>query len=152
MRDLDLIEYPNRSDPSTLPIKQGVLERKKRFVKNWKSGSSHPLCPQVARAEPFARRLLRPHSRWLLARVPIIRRAGRQALPLPLPPRIDSRPVAYAGTLVEREAEGGQVHDRRTGYVGVWRAAWESGSEAQRGDEAVSREELGGAQGLVGGD
>ena len=50
MRDLDLIEYPNRSDPSTLPIKQGVLERKKRFVKNWKSGSfPSPLPPGRAR-------------------------------------------------------------------------------------------------------
>ncbi|KAK4705642.1 hypothetical protein P7C70_g549, partial [Phenoliferia sp. Uapishka_3] len=35
-RDLSLITFPGQEDPATLPIKQGVLERKKRFVRNWK--------------------------------------------------------------------------------------------------------------------
>jgi hypothetical protein len=44
-RDLNLITYPHRDDPSTKPIKEGLLERKKRFTKSWKEGafSSFPL-------------------------------------------------------------------------------------------------------------
>lgn len=151
-RDLDLIEYPNRSDPATLPIKEGVLERKKRFVKNWTSGPSLPNPPAHHILISFARRIFRPHSRWILARVPLLRRTRRQALPLPLPPLLDSRADAGAGTLDERTAEGRQVLDRGEGDVGGRRTAWEFGSQAPRSGEAVPCEELGGAQGLVGGD
>ncbi|GAA5851232.1 hypothetical protein JCM8547_004175 [Rhodosporidiobolus lusitaniae] len=35
-RSLDLIEYPERDHPATKPIKEGLLERKKRFSKIWK--------------------------------------------------------------------------------------------------------------------
>ncbi|GAA5931138.1 hypothetical protein JCM1841_002112 [Sporobolomyces salmonicolor] len=35
-RNLDLLDYPNRDHASTRPVKEGVMERKKRFVKNWK--------------------------------------------------------------------------------------------------------------------
>ncbi|BGP16095.1 hypothetical protein JCM10213v2_004089 [Rhodosporidiobolus nylandii] len=38
-RSLDLIDYPRRRDPSTNPVKEGLLERKKRFQKAWKEGS-----------------------------------------------------------------------------------------------------------------
>ncbi|GAA5906119.1 hypothetical protein JCM5296_001052 [Sporobolomyces johnsonii] len=35
-RNLDLLDYPNRDHAATRPVKEGVMERKKRFVKNWK--------------------------------------------------------------------------------------------------------------------
>ncbi|ORY43261.1 hypothetical protein BCR35DRAFT_249442, partial [Leucosporidium creatinivorum] len=35
-RSLDEIEFPHREHPSTLPIKSGLLQRKKRYVKNYK--------------------------------------------------------------------------------------------------------------------
>lgn len=35
-RNPDAVEYPERDHASTRPIKEGVLERKKRVVKNWK--------------------------------------------------------------------------------------------------------------------
>ncbi|GAA5999014.1 uncharacterized protein JCM10292_003257 [Rhodotorula paludigena] len=36
IRNPDLVDYPERDHPSTKPVKEGMLERKKRFVKNWK--------------------------------------------------------------------------------------------------------------------
>ncbi|GJN89312.1 hypothetical protein Rhopal_002292-T1 [Rhodotorula paludigena] len=36
IRNPNLIDYPERDHPSTKPVKEGMLERKKRFVKNWK--------------------------------------------------------------------------------------------------------------------
>ncbi|KAM0753066.1 hypothetical protein T439DRAFT_323679 [Meredithblackwellia eburnea MCA 4105] len=35
-RALDQISFPGQNDETTLPVKEGVLERKKRFVRNWK--------------------------------------------------------------------------------------------------------------------
>ncbi|KAL8280162.1 hypothetical protein RQP46_007492 [Phenoliferia psychrophenolica] len=35
-RDLSQITFPGQDNPATLPIMEGVLERKKRFVRNWK--------------------------------------------------------------------------------------------------------------------
>ncbi|KWU43082.1 hypothetical protein RHOSPDRAFT_35341 [Rhodotorula sp. JG-1b] len=35
-RSLDVVEYPDSAHASTKPIKEGILERKKRVVKNWK--------------------------------------------------------------------------------------------------------------------
>ncbi|GAA5989545.1 hypothetical protein JCM10908_000525 [Rhodotorula pacifica] len=35
-RNPDIVEYPERDHASTRPIKEGILERKKRVVKNWK--------------------------------------------------------------------------------------------------------------------
>ncbi|GAA6058101.1 hypothetical protein JCM3770_001113, partial [Rhodotorula araucariae] len=35
-RDLDFVDYPERNHPATKPVKEGVLERRKRVVKNWK--------------------------------------------------------------------------------------------------------------------
>lgn len=40
VRDLDHIDFPLKDHAATLPIMQGVLERKKRFVRNWKEGES----------------------------------------------------------------------------------------------------------------
>lgn len=37
-RSLDAIEFPNRDHPATLPVKSGILQRKKRYVKNYKEG------------------------------------------------------------------------------------------------------------------
>ncbi|KAG0656988.1 hypothetical protein C6P46_006734 [Rhodotorula mucilaginosa] len=35
-RSLDVVDYPDNAHASTKPIKEGILERKKRVVKNWK--------------------------------------------------------------------------------------------------------------------
>ncbi|BGP40000.1 hypothetical protein JCM10450v2_003980 [Rhodotorula kratochvilovae] len=35
-RDPELVDYPERDHPATKPIMEGVLERRKRVVKNWK--------------------------------------------------------------------------------------------------------------------
>jgi hypothetical protein len=37
-RDVSQIDYPNRHDPQTVPVWQGILERQKKFLKNWTSG------------------------------------------------------------------------------------------------------------------
>ncbi|OXB38601.1 hypothetical protein LQV05_002599 [Cryptococcus neoformans] len=38
LRNLDLIDYPGKSDPSVAPVYTGMLERKKRFTKSYKEG------------------------------------------------------------------------------------------------------------------
>ena len=38
LRNPDNIDYPGRNDPSVVPVHAGLLERKKRFTKNYKEG------------------------------------------------------------------------------------------------------------------
>ncbi|GAA5916560.1 hypothetical protein JCM6882_002540 [Rhodosporidiobolus microsporus] len=35
-RDLDLLDYPHRNDAATRPLKEGVMERKKKWTREWK--------------------------------------------------------------------------------------------------------------------
>lgn len=35
----DELDYPGRDDPLTTPVKEGLLERQKRFLKTWSSGA-----------------------------------------------------------------------------------------------------------------
>ena len=38
LRNIDHINYPGKDDPSVLPVHEGMLERKKRFSKNYTEG------------------------------------------------------------------------------------------------------------------
>lgn len=46
----DEIDIPNRQDPQTEPLRQGLLERQKGWVKTWKPGSSCSLPSLIPRA------------------------------------------------------------------------------------------------------
>lgn len=38
LRSIDHINYPGKDDPSVLPVHEGLLERKKRFTRNYNEG------------------------------------------------------------------------------------------------------------------
>lgn len=44
-KTLDSVLYPHKDDPLTIPIKEGILDRQKKFIRTWQTGAYWVLTP-----------------------------------------------------------------------------------------------------------
>lgn len=93
---LDELEklHPHLTDPQLEPVKVGILDRQKRFVKTWKTGSFvPPFLSSSRRTHLLSKRsLLRPDSCWKPSRIFHFRFSSKQTF------RIDTFTSMYFGT------------------------------------------------------